>query len=91
MKRILLILMASFLFVGANAQVTAKAEGNKLIQQPDIKTLDQIVGNATKTDQVFVSTAGDEYPVYKASDNSLFIARKSKSTGGYYKQKIKVQ
>lgn len=91
MKRIFLTLLCALAIAGAQAQVQAKAEGNNLIQTPVIKTEAEIIGKAKPTGQTFLASNGEEYPVYKLADSKPFIARKSKGTGGYYKQTIDVK
>ncbi len=93
MKRIFLIALATMLYAGvSNAQVQAKVEGNNLIQTPVIKTEAEVIGNAKPTGQKFITTTGDEYPVYKVGDaGKPFIVRKSSKTGSCYKQTITIE
>lgn len=91
MKRIFITLLAAVLCYGASAQVQAKVEGNNLIQTPVIKTEAEIIGKAKPTGQTFISSTGEEYPVYKVADGKPFIVRKSKGSGSCYKQTIDVK
>lgn len=80
-----LCLLATSAFSSIAQTAYVKDANGVLVQQQEIHTQQQAIGNGTLTGEQFKANNGDLYPVYKSNNGRLFIVRVSK-TGNHYKQ-----
>jgi hypothetical protein len=89
MKKLFLII---FVALSLNVMAQNKTD-NKInaVQTKDgnFKAVTKAKQQPVLTGQTYTDTKGKTYPVYKSSNNKLFIVRTSKKTGNRYKYYLK--
>lgn len=87
MKKLFLII---FVALSLNGQAQSKKETNAVqTKDGNFKAVTKAKKEPVLTGQTYTDANGKTFPVYKSSNNKLFVVRTSKKTGNEYRYYLK--
>ena len=87
MKKLFLII---FVALSLNVQAQSKKETNAVqTKDGNFKAVAKVKQEPVLTGQTYTDANGKTYPVYRSSNNKLFVIRTSKKTGNKYRYYLK--